>query len=383
MENYYIPQPESLLASRAIIYHPKKKGKEWYFLPYAERFGLPKKLYGSATTIAERIVKRYLMDKEQSLGVAFIGIKGSGKTELAKLVCNMLLEQGYPVIFISGISPDVNLIEKLDELRDVVIFIDEFGKLIPHNLQGKMLTFLSDPKKTHKLFIITENKVNYLSMYLYNRPGRLKYFIEFEGLTKEVIEEYCKDHGVDEKFTKELIRRAVTKEDFTFDHLKAIVEEKKLFPDSTLDQIVELLNVKLLKKPEYPEIVEIYDKDGNVYEFEYTTKTIPTWAALKDCYNNISIKLTSKTDSKTGKEKKINKIVFVGPCMNNIEVEYPDEETMIFKYPDLVIVTKKTENPPIVNNILEEEQMPMPGSNQPYPPTNDQHGQPLGLQPLV
>jgi len=371
METYYIPQPETLLSSRAIIYRPKKKGKDWYFLPYAERFSLPDRLYGNARVVAERIVKRYLMDKEHSLGVAFIGIKGSGKTELAKLVCNMLLDQGYSVIFISGVSPDAELIEKLDEIRDVVIFIDEFGKLINHNLQDKMLTFLSDPKNTHKLFIITENKVSYLSMYLYNRPGRLKYFIEFKGLSKDIIEEYCKDHGIDEEFTKELVRRAIAVEDFTFDHLKAIVEEKKLFPDSSLDEIIELLNVKLLKKPFYPEVVEVKDKEGNIYEFEYNSKSVPTWNALKDCYGNVSIKLTNKIDSK-GNERKINKYITFSPCFNNVDVEYPDEETMIFKYPDLIITVKRTEVPPVMEKILEDETPPMPYTNHQQPPIDMQ-----------
>lgn len=77
-------------------------------LSQMEQFALPDRLLGDIEKRADRIINTFLDRKGRNTGVLMSGLKGSGKSLLAKLVSARLLSQGFPTIIlgIDQINPD-------------------------------------------------------------------------------------------------------------------------------------------------------------------------------------------------------------------------------------------------------------------------------------
>ena len=246
------------------IYQLVKKDKEWVFEFKYFKFDLPSKIYGKSNKYANHIINKFLKSKS-SLSALFTGLKGSGKTNLAQLICNILVDKGYPVYLITEITPDDKLLNILSNLKDCVLLFDEFGKVFNGAVQQKLLTMLTDKNpEVKKLFILTENNTMSVNSFMLNRPGRIYYHIDFQRLDKDIVLEYCKDRGVDKEFTEELLKRYVRASTFTFDHLDSVVTEHLEYPDLTFDEILEILNVSILDNEIVYDVISI-TKDGKEY----------------------------------------------------------------------------------------------------------------------
>ena len=114
-----------------------------------DRFTVPSKIYGDGMQKVIRIWNDYAIGGK-STGCMLLGDKGSGKTLLSSLLCNLAIDNRLPVITISEINPSIELIGYLSSLKRCVLLFDEFGKIINNILQDKILTMLSDYCNTHK-----------------------------------------------------------------------------------------------------------------------------------------------------------------------------------------------------------------------------------------
>ena len=169
------------------------------------------------------------IDSNKNLGVIFNGIKGTGKTISAKLLCNQI---GLPVIVVNQ-SFEGAVLEFIPRLSfEAVILIDEAEKTFSEKDDAHILLKLIDGvyNRTRKLYILTTNKLH-INENLLGRPGRIRYIQEFTNLPKVAVEEYLEDNLEDKSKKQAVLDIVDLLEISTIDILKSIVEEFNIFGD--------------------------------------------------------------------------------------------------------------------------------------------------------
>jgi len=169
------------------------------------------------------------IDSNKNLGVIFNGIKGTGKTISAKLLCNQI---GLPVIVVNQ-SFEGAVLEFIPRLSfEAVILIDEAEKTFSEKDDAHILLKLIDGvyNRTRKLYILTTNKLH-INETLLGRPGRIRYIQEFTNLPKVAVEEYLEDNLEDKSKKQAVLDIVDLLEISTIDILKSIVEEFNIFGD--------------------------------------------------------------------------------------------------------------------------------------------------------
>jgi len=235
-----------------------------------DKFKVPSRIFGSNETLgrAKKIVTTFL-DRDQNTGISLKGEKGSGKTMLAQVVGNNLIDLGIPVIVINSPYGGQAFVEFIDKLGICCVFIDEFGKKYPADsdsnngdgsvTQEDLLTFFDGESRSKRMIIITENNSHEISEFMQSRPGRIYYTFSYKKLGKGVLREYMAFKGVDNDTQEKIEAFYAESKNFNFDMLQAIVEEfqrygdlKTCFEDLNLgnenDDIVELQIEKIVDK---------------------------------------------------------------------------------------------------------------------------------------
>lgn len=246
--NTFWPTSDEALAIRerlapgtyVVAYH-KLRG---YYLTRIEDFSLPKKIYGDVDRQANRIISTFL-SRESGTGVLLSGQKGGGKTMLSKRISQLGISQyDVPTVivnepfcgdefnaFIGGMA------------QPVIVVIDEYEKLYDREKQPLLLTLFDGIYSSKKLFLITCNDRHRIDSHMLNRPGRLYYALDFKGLSREFIEEYCQDRLENQANLKGVVNVSAFFAEFSFDMLQALVEEMNRY-DETATQAMQMLNMR-------------------------------------------------------------------------------------------------------------------------------------------
>lgn len=217
--------------------------RKCYYLDQVEAFRPVKKVYGNCQSRSTRIINTFL-ERESSTGVVLNGEKGSGKTLLARQLSMDLAEQGVPTIIInSDYCGDLfnQFIQSI--AQPAVILFDEFEKVYDKEHQEQILTLFDGVYPTKKLFVLTCNDKYRIDSHMRNRPGRIYYMIDFAGLDREFIAEYCQDNLVDASKAAGVMTISALFSEFNFDSLKALVEEMNRYNETAADAI-QMLNAK-------------------------------------------------------------------------------------------------------------------------------------------
>ncbi|MBR5394323.1 MAG: AAA family ATPase [Bacteroidaceae bacterium] len=161
---------------------------------------------------------------EKNLGVIFNGLKGTGKTLSAKLLCNAL---DLPVVIVQ--YPYEGLVNFLQSLCfECIVFIDEAEKTFKKGEDDDVLLRLIDGvyNQTRKLYILTTNQLT-LNDNLLGRPGRIRYRFEFGNLLPKAVKDYLDDNLLPEYADqrKNILEQVDLLEISTIDILKALVDE--------------------------------------------------------------------------------------------------------------------------------------------------------------
>lgn len=244
----------------------------YYLERNKNKFEVTEKTYGSLTSRIERIITTY-EDRSAGTGVLLTGLKGSGKTLLSQKVSNKMLEKGLPVILIEQPYSNDAFVAFLNKIGECVIIFDEFAKVFENaknekDPQNNLLGVFDGNKSSKRLIFVIENQTHRINEFFINRPGRLFYHYEYSRLEESVIDEYCIDRNIPDIVKTQIKASYYRIRQFSFDILKAIVDEYIRYPEDTIAAIVESLNIDT--ESYYKTILQlekIYHKDTKV-EFE-------------------------------------------------------------------------------------------------------------------
>lgn len=259
------------------VYNLECNSNNGYFLTKTTDFKLPKKIYGDMS-IVDRWLHTY-QTRDRNLGVLLAGLKGGGKTITAKLLA---IKSGLPVITINAPYCGSDFISFLTNecLGDCVIFLDEYEKIysgVTKDGDGdtSLLSILDGPYQMHHLFIFTVNNAT-VNTNLINRPSRIFYKKNYEGLTPEEIKEIAEDLLLDKSLIEDLISTASRMFQISFDTLISIIEEVNRYGEPA-SQCILNMNLTPMKvlfdawqfvKDEKKGIVNLYAGDGLSLQYD-------------------------------------------------------------------------------------------------------------------
>ena len=204
-----------------------------------DKFEFSHKLYGLETRLINRVVKTWT-ETDRNLGILLNGLKGTGKTVSAKVICNRL---DLPVILVNTNPEGGGIPEFLNDIQqEVVVLIDEYEKIFGED--AELLTVMDGvlTGTARKLFLLTTNNT-YINDNMLQRPSRIRYFKTFKDLSPAVIEEIIDDTLVNRKFKHDVISTISNLEIITIDIVKSIIEEVNLHNESP-NEFMDVFNVK-------------------------------------------------------------------------------------------------------------------------------------------
>lgn len=235
-----------------------------------DKFEFDHKIYGLETELVERIKRTYSSTKG-NLGVLLNGVKGTGKTVTAKIICNML---GLPVVLVP--SPLKNCQFFLNGIpQDIIIFIDEYEKVFKekNDNDADMLTIMDGALNSghRRAFVLTTNKL-YVNENLIQRPGRIRYLKTFSDLAPSVIEEIVDDRLKHKKYKNEVVQFVSNLEIITVDIVNAIIDEVNIHNEAP-NTFKEIFNVKKLSG-KY-NVYFLDEKTGDATEYKKSAQIYP------------------------------------------------------------------------------------------------------------
>ena len=225
------------------IYEVKVSMTGFYLSKIAESFTFDYKLYGLNQKFIDYVLKTY-ENTTGNLGVLLDGIKGTGKTVVAKELCNRLQ---LPVILVQSMGVDTNskLIKYLSTSIDFdcIFFFDEYEKEFKSS--SDVLSFMDGTYNSiyRKVFLLTTNELN-VDPNLLGRPSRIRYKKSFSNLSEEVTREILNDILEDKTAIEKVIELTHSMNIITIDLIKAIATEINIHGVEALPNIKETFNIE-------------------------------------------------------------------------------------------------------------------------------------------
>lgn len=214
-----------------------------FYLNRTDNFALPKKVYGKVNDRADRFLKTF-ESRSETTGILLAGEKGSGKSLTMKQTSVEGLNRGIPTIIINDSFAGTGFNKFIASIdQPIIIIFDEFEKVYEPKDQEKLLTLLDGTFQSKKLVIFTVNKQHKVNEHMINRPGRIFYYITYDGLDRDFIEAYCRDNLKDITKLDQILFLTSIGDKFNFDMLQALVEELNRYGEN-VHEALTMLNAK-------------------------------------------------------------------------------------------------------------------------------------------
>lgn len=247
-----------------------------YLTHIMDKFVFPYKIYGVQNAFIDRVKKTYA-NTSGNLGILLNGVKGTGKSVTAELICN---ELNMPVLVVH--SPYSQIPSFINEIQqDIIIVFDEFEKIY-NNYDHSILTVMDGilNNEHRKTFLLTTNQL-YINDNLLQRPGRVRYVKTFEDLTLDVIIEIIDDKLIHKELREECIKFISTLETITIDIVKAVTDEVNIHHESP-ENFKSVFNIHTINNL------------FNVFEVNTTTNTSEQiYSAVKINHNKLTLNIVN------------------------------------------------------------------------------------------
>lgn len=271
----------------------------WMLNRTRDLFVFPFKIYGLRTDLVNRIWKTW-QNTTTNLGIALNGLRGSGKSiTLQEIANNGIVNFNMPVIIVR--KPINYLNEILTSLKqDIIVVFDEFEKTHhkPEEQQA-LLTLIDglDRSEYRRLWLFSTNNLT-IDENFKDRPSRIRYTINFEGLDPNLILEIVDDllHPNLVDYRNRIFIHLMTRKVRTIDIVKAVLHEVNLYTESP-EEVNKYLNFSTEKPEQYDlvffnqsgeEIDRLAFKPASSYERYMTNYLHPqTYQQGMETYSNI------------------------------------------------------------------------------------------------
>ena len=216
LENCYYPAIEADLLINPgngvfqVIEEKSPGGSKVGLLKIGNKFEFDFKIYDLGTDEIIQRVKTtwnsdYFRHTNKNLGIIFNGLKGTGKTIAAKILCNDI---NLPVIIISRYFEGLQ--EFIQSLNfNCIVFIDEAEKIFLEEdpeVSSALLRMIDGVyNNSKKLFILTTNEL-LINENLIDRPSRIRYIKEFSGVTQEAVNQIISDKLLDVSLKNKVLK---------------------------------------------------------------------------------------------------------------------------------------------------------------------------------
>lgn len=237
-----------------------------------EKFEFPGKKYSLGTDdFVKRVVDCWnsdsFIENQKNLAIGLTGLKGAGKTYLAKDIANMM---DLPILILDN-DFDGLVVDFITSLEfECVILIDEAEKIFNRDNQNShILLRIIDgvSNASRKFYILTTNNMDIDDNFL-GRPGRLRYIKKFISLPPETVQEIIDDLLQDKTKMAEVKEIINTLSISTIDIVRSVIEEFNEF-GSILDR--ESFNLPLAP---YSFEILTFDDELTYNDLERVTKVI-------------------------------------------------------------------------------------------------------------
>lgn len=240
-----MPKPQGmdykLKAGKVYLLTCDKYSDELY-LKEDNDFQLPEKYYQSAgdKRFINKVINTFTKTQKLTTGVLLSGIKGSGKTLMAK---HIAMNSNVPIIVVdkSVRAGDIESFFSRIKIDTCVIF-DELDK---YWSTSYLLGFLDGVKPTgKKLVICTCNDEGEVSEYLNDRCSRIRYKRDFKCLGVDAILGILTDVMDEEKAYDVASFIADNLGVISYDNVIVFADEVINNPNESLEDILEDLNIE-------------------------------------------------------------------------------------------------------------------------------------------
>jgi hypothetical protein len=225
---------------------------------YIPRYTDMRGMFLTKTNDFKYLDEYYLLDKfedhvlqsfnssDKSLGVLYLGLKGSGKTKRAH---KLALDSGLPVLYIQ----DLNIINKAtwkdvigsDVFNNFVIFIDEYEKKLEDETSVALLEWLDGSTNNKQLFILIGNEKanNKFSNPLIDRLSRVLWRKTFGSLEEVEVRQLVYKLSTRED-KEDLIDTIVGIPVLSLDNTLQIIKTTNSFSDTNIEELINMLNIE-------------------------------------------------------------------------------------------------------------------------------------------
>lgn len=222
---------------------------DWHresFLTIGEPLKIPSKIYKKKEDekFIEKILNNFKEGDSNTTGVLLTGLKGSGKTVLAKTLAT---QSNVPIIVVTSNYPTRyldNFFTKFSKTEICVIF-DEIDKNQDKWDTEDLLGFLDGTNGTSKkLVIFTCNKCKDVNEYLLDRCSRIRYRKIYKSLSEEDIRQFV-NFLLDNKDRTEEITKFVVEniKTLSYDNVQSFVCECMRYPEDSLKDLLKDMNI--------------------------------------------------------------------------------------------------------------------------------------------